>query len=82
MDIQPNMNPAVSMTDFESAEISAIQSLLPSCEQKGCLRHLGQAIWRKNRDNGYGQDFTQDHHVRFGFKFNCSQVWPRRAGLK
>lgn len=45
--LQPLLNPASIMTDFEHAALTAWSSVFPDAVQRGCLFHLCQCIWRK-----------------------------------
>ena len=38
------------MTDFELASISAIGSVFPDCERKGCYFHFSQCLFRHIRE--------------------------------
>lgn len=40
-----NINPSSCMTDFEIANMNAIQLLLPNAQIKGCLFQFSQSLW-------------------------------------
>jgi hypothetical protein len=45
--LKPNLQPKSVMTDFEQAALLAFKTVYPGAEQRGCLFHMGQCIWKK-----------------------------------
>ena len=49
--LNPNLKPNTVMTDFEQAALLAFKTVYPDIEQRGCLFHMGQCIWKKIQAN-------------------------------
>ena len=44
--LNPNLKPLTVMTDFEHAALLAFKTVYPNTEQRGCLFHMSQCLWR------------------------------------
>ena len=55
-----HLQPQFILTDFEQAAINAANTKFPSTQNKGCLFHLAQSVYRKIQTSGlavrYGTD--------------------------
>ena len=45
--LNPNLKPKSVMTDFEMAALLAFKTVYSDIEQRGCLFHMAQCIWKK-----------------------------------
>lgn len=68
--LNPNMNPASIMTDFEKASINAFAAVFPTAERHGCYFHFSQCIWRQIQQmpevlRSYIENTTFALHIRF-----------------
>src|SRR6218665_3428844 len=45
--LNENLKPLSVMTDFEQAALLAFKTVYPDIQQRGCLFHMGQCLWRK-----------------------------------
>src|SRR6218665_3714161 len=45
--LNANFKPQSVMTDFEQAALLAFKTVYPDIQQRGCLFHMGQCLWRK-----------------------------------
>lgn len=45
------LQPKTVMTDFEQAALLAFKTVYPEIEQRGCLFHLGQCLWKRIQAN-------------------------------
>ncbi|CAF3751388.1 unnamed protein product [Rotaria magnacalcarata] len=59
-----NFSPAVIMSDFESALVSAVKSEFPSSQHKCCFFHFCQAIYRQMQTLGLQQYYGSDETFR------------------
>jgi hypothetical protein len=50
--LQVTLKPKSVMTDFEQAALLAFKTVYPEIEQRGCLFHMGQCIWKKIQSGG------------------------------
>lgn len=50
--LNTNLKPKSVMTDFEQAALLAFKTVYPDIEQRGCLFHMGQCIWKKLQSIG------------------------------
>ena len=49
------------MTDFEQVALLVFKMVYPDIEQRGCLFHMGQCIWKKTQSNQeLRQRYTSD----------------------
>ena len=67
-ELQPTLNPASIMCDFEKATQNAIQHVFPNARLVDCLFHLGQCIWRKVQDLGLSQLYHDNEEFRMTVK--------------
>ena len=45
--LNPNLKPLTVMTDFEHAALLAFKTVYSNTEQRGCLFHMSQCLWRR-----------------------------------
>ena len=61
-------------TDFERAEINAIQEIFPNSDMKGCFYRLPSNIWKQVQrvglQNQYIEDVEFELHLRISVAFS------------
>lgn len=68
LNLQPNLNPATIVVDFELATIKAIKSIFPNAKIQGCHFHFKKNMIHQIGQNGlkvrYEKDAAFGHEVR------------------
>jgi len=59
-----NAVPDSILTDYEMAEMNAINAVFPNAEIVGCFFHLAQNLWRKIQQNRLSEIYKDDESVR------------------
>ena len=67
-ELQPALNPASILSDFEKASQNACAAVFPRAQIVGCLFHLGQNIWRKVQQFNLATAYRDDEHLRMHVK--------------
>jgi hypothetical protein len=60
----PSASPAVILTDFEKAAMSAFADTYPTARVTGCYFHLNQAVLRKVNELGMKASYESDDDIR------------------
>ncbi|KAL3103819.1 hypothetical protein niasHT_020848 [Heterodera trifolii] len=87
--IAPN-TPARIISDFETAMIRAMRETFPAAQLTGCLFHMSQAVFRKWREMGLAELYTQTQLARRSWRDAVGQTqlallllrrsWPDAVG--
>lgn len=65
------------MTDFELAAINAFKNKFPNINNKGCLFHFAQSLYKKFVSLGFSTDYAENSNVNVWFrKLFCMSVIP------
>lgn len=67
-EIEPLLEPATVMSDFESASLNAIREVFPSSELVGCFFHLAQNLWRKIQQSKLTDMYRSEEDIRIKVK--------------
>jgi hypothetical protein len=59
-----NLRPAFIITEFERAAIKAIRNTFPGTQNKGCLFHLSQIIFRKIQSLRLTNEYKENNSLR------------------
>ncbi|CAF1527946.1 unnamed protein product [Adineta ricciae] len=57
-------DPESILLDFEQATVNSVTKLFPDAEQKGCLFHMGQCLWRHVQSIGLRNKYINDDLFR------------------
>lgn len=68
VELQPGLNPASIMADFEKASLNACATVFPGALLAGCFFHLGQSLWRKVQECHLAEAYRDDDDVRVHVK--------------
>jgi len=66
--LEPKLNPASIMLDFEKAIHNACNINFPETTLVGCLFHLGQNLWRKVQEFHLATAYRSDEDLRMRVK--------------
>lgn len=62
------LDPAILLTDFESAQIKALKEVFPDAIQKGCFFHLVKSLWRRLQKLGLKKQYASNVKVQMAFR--------------
>ena len=79
--LQPNLNPASIMTDFERAAINAFHTTFPNATQRGCFFHFTQCVWRRIQDCGLSGRYINDEEFAHQIKMLTSLSFVPEADV-
>uniref|UniRef100_T1JH24 MULE transposase domain-containing protein n=1 Tax=Strigamia maritima TaxID=126957 RepID=T1JH24_STRMM len=63
LELQPNLNPTVVMSDFETALQNAVSICFPRARVAGCFFHYSQAIWRRVQKLGLTDGYRDNPRI-------------------
>uniref|UniRef100_T1J8C3 RING-type domain-containing protein n=1 Tax=Strigamia maritima TaxID=126957 RepID=T1J8C3_STRMM len=63
LELQPNLNPTVVMSDFETALQNAVSICFPQARVAGCFFHYSQAIWRRVQKLGLTDGYRDNPRI-------------------
>lgn len=67
-EIDHELDPDVTLTDFEKAAIKAINNLFPDSRVQGCFFHLIQNFYKRIQSNGLVPQYANNKDVYMAFK--------------
>jgi len=68
LELQPGLNPASIMVDFEKTSLNACATVFPGAGLAGCFFHLGQCLWRKVQECHLAEAYRDNENVRMYVK--------------